>query len=170
MDIASGDAKANEWPSRARPGPASPEAMSMHIDDISTIARRFSKRMNTKSAPPFAKTFWHTSYLEGLFGGSLSLQPICMTFGGPLEAGPWRVFLEDLRELTSKDHFVGPLEADPWRVILEDLRELTSQDHFGGPLEADPWKVILEDLWRVFLEDLLEGLFGISGACNRCWC
>ena len=49
MDIASGDANGPTWSRPGpgpRPGPASLEAMFMHIDDISTIASPFSKRVN----------------------------------------------------------------------------------------------------------------------------
>ena len=56
MGIASGDAGPGPGP-RLGPGPtgplASPEAMPMHIDDISTIASPFPKKVNPICTYPF---------------------------------------------------------------------------------------------------------------------
>ena len=56
MDIASGDANGQAGPGPG-PGPghgqASPEAMSMQIDDISTIASPFPKQVNPHFQIPF---------------------------------------------------------------------------------------------------------------------
>ena len=56
MDIASGDAGPGPGPGPGlgSAGPsASPEAMSMHIDDISTVASPFPKKVNPICTYPF---------------------------------------------------------------------------------------------------------------------